>query len=50
MAKSNPFDAFMPGGEGEAPEQGKKAKKKGKGGFMQAFKNAKKKSGKKKGK
>lgn len=50
MAKKNPFDEFMPKGnpmgEGEEELLAKKGKK---GGFMKAFKNAKRKS-KKKGK
>ena len=46
MAKRNPFDELMAqrGGDGEAPQKG------GKKGFMETFRNAKKKSGKKKGK
>ena len=43
MAKKNPFDKLMAqrGGDGSAPQKG------GEKGFMKAFKNAKKKSGKK---
>lgn len=49
MAKKNPFDEIMAKGGG-APFDERPHPNGGKKGFMEAFKNAKKKSGKKKGK